>query len=117
MSHNGPNPDRWPVEAWRNYAPTVWDMFAGEWRVFARCDRCDLRLRVSLKTIIRVKGRNFVLWGQTQPCKNGRPEPFGCGGTMYFESRPPGALQVFRLACTEPGGGKPRSRGNGCGWL
>jgi hypothetical protein len=39
-SHNGPNPDSWPIEAWRNYAPTVWD-YAGEWCAFARCERCD----------------------------------------------------------------------------
>jgi hypothetical protein len=116
MGHNGPKPDKWPVEAWRRCAPTVWDMKCQEWQVKARCETCRLILRVDLNAVIKKKGRKFSLWNVRTRCRNGAPEPFGCLGTMMFESKPPGAMRVFRLECEETGE-VPMRRRTGPNWF
>ena len=93
MGHNGKPPDRWTRQEWRASAETVGQMLVARWRVVAVCEKCGLRMRVSLDALVKTKGPTFSLWKKHPPCRRE-----GCGGLVRFEGKPPGG-PVMSLTC------------------
>jgi len=58
------NPDRIPFSYRRRQADTVQQMREQGWDIIARCDHCRVMLRVDLRVVIRMRGREFSLWNQ-----------------------------------------------------
>lgn len=84
MGMNPPAPERRHIADYRKLAPTAGDMFDQNWDIIADCTTCGLKLRVDLVTIIKLKGRQTVLW-----CAKTRCKKLGCPGKMQFLGKPP----------------------------
>jgi hypothetical protein len=78
-------PDRIPIAMRRRGCETVELMLRAGWDVIACCDTCQLIMRVSLPTLIRIKGPKFSLWNRKARCRR-----FGCVGFVEFRGRAPG---------------------------
>jgi hypothetical protein len=111
MGHNGPNPDRWPIAAWKARCQNIGQMLEDDWEVFAYCPKCRTRLWVNLKALRKAMGRNFILWNRTVRCRAADWSGARCSGRAHFEAKPGGLNRMLKLECTEPeGGARPKMR-------
>ncbi|MNJ26332.1 hypothetical protein D3C77_208060 [compost metagenome] len=55
------------------------------WVVMARCQACQLDLRIDLDLMVRLNGPDLILFGRTCRCRR-----LGCSGRMVFMGTPPG---------------------------
>ncbi len=55
------------------------------WVVMARCQACQLDLRIDLNLMVRLNGPDLILFGRTCRCRR-----LGCSGRMVFMGTPPG---------------------------
>jgi len=65
---------------------TLGEMHQARWNVHASCRRCSLRIRVSLKLLIRVHGPDACWWGRKAPCPrvtDGR----SCPGELVYSAQ------------------------------
>lgn len=92
MSANPKKVEHYSYDDWRSVAPTVRRMIGLRWIVEAECEFCDLRMKVSLPLMARVKGPDYVLWGATGACKRA-----GCPGKARFFALPPTINHWFEL--------------------
>ncbi len=84
-------PSRIPIAMRRRGCETVEQMHHAGWDVIACCDACMLIMRVSLPTIIKVRGPTFSLWNRKARCRR-----FSCVGFVEFRGRAPG------MECHDP---------------
>ena len=98
----GPNPDRWPIEAWYRKARTVGDMQRAGWKVISFCRACRLAMPVDLRVITRLSGAGVVLWNREAKCRR-----IGCNGVVDFHGKPPELYQPVLLRTKWPGDGAP----------
>ncbi len=91
MGHN-PRFRMWSVEDWQGYCPTIGDMERREWSLTARCQTCNLAMKVDIYQVIRGKGRAWVPWGRTARCRR-----LYCGGRMRLRGYSPKAGQFVDI--------------------
>jgi len=83
-------------------ALTLAEMHVRRWEVKATCNRCGIKLRANLPSMIRTFGPDAVWWGQTPRCPGlecehgvlhyaARPVR---GGSWVLMAQPPGELQL-----------------------
>lgn len=65
---------------------TLGEMHQARWRVHASCAKCSLRLRVSLKLLIRVHGPDAAWWGHKAPCPRVR-DGWNCDGQLTYSAQ------------------------------
>ncbi len=64
---------------------SVSEMRQRGWVVMARCQACQLDLRIDLDLVVRLNGPDLVLFGKSCRCRR-----MGCSGRMIFMGTPPG---------------------------
>jgi hypothetical protein len=94
MGHR--NPDRVPIAFRRTRCATVGQMLEQRWEVISRCEACGLVMAVDLALIIRVSGRDVVLWDRKARCRR-----VGCGGFVAFHAKAPG-MSVYEPLTSPP---------------
>ena len=95
-------PDNVPMLKWRSGCETVGQMIERNWLVITRCTRCRTEMRVPLKAVVRVRGRNFSLWNRRPRCL-----VVGCGAPMIYRAMPPGCSTYHDLEAEWPHGAPP----------
>ena len=79
------NPERRDLAHHLATPATISDMARIGWVVMARCQACQLDLRIDLELMVRLNGADLVLFGRTCRCRR-----MGCSGRMLFMGTPPG---------------------------
>jgi hypothetical protein len=83
-------------------ALTLAEMHVRRWELKATCNRCGIKLRVSLPSMIRTFGPDAVWWGQTPRCPGLECEDGVLhyaaralrGGSWVAMTQPPGELEL-----------------------
>lgn len=68
----------------------------------ARCQACQLDLRIDVDLMVRLNGPDLVLFGRTCRCRR-----MGCAGRMFFMGKPPGQQIGLFWRLRKPDGSRP----------